>query len=101
MTGTELNQHGCLTHCELFHSEVEFLSLYSGEKQLYSYEVQEVTKHICHSLCHTYLCPDSWAIVKAKPSPVSSLIVQLLYLLHIPLIGAKPVQNEEGEEVRC
>lgn len=36
------------------------------------------------------MCPDSWAMVKARPSPVSSLIVQLRYLLHIPLIGAKP-----------
>lgn len=38
----------------------------------------------------SYLWPDSWAIVKARPRPVSSLIVQLRYLLHIPLIGAKP-----------
>lgn len=29
-------------------------------------------------------------MVKARPSPVSSLMVQLRYLLHIPLIGAKP-----------
>lgn len=39
-----------------------------------------------------YLCPDSWAIVKARPRPVSSLTVQLRYLLHIPLIGAKPAE---------
>lgn len=38
----------------------------------------------------TYLCPDSWAMVKASPSPVSSLMVQLRYLLHIPLMGANP-----------
>lgn len=40
-----------------------------------------------------YLCPDSWAIVNAKPSPVSSFMVQLRYLLHIPLIGAKPARE--------
>lgn len=40
----------------------------------------------------TYLCPDSWAMVKARPSPVSSLMVQLRYLLHIPLMGANPVE---------
>lgn len=40
-----------------------------------------------------YLCPDSWAIVNARPRPVSSLIVQLRYLLHIPLIGAKPAKS--------
>ena len=39
-----------------------------------------------------YLCPDSWAMVNARPRPVSSLMVQLLYLLHIPLIGAKPAK---------
>lgn len=43
----------------------------------------------------TYLCPDSWAMVKARPSPVSSLIVQLRYLLHIPLIGAKPAERKK------
>lgn len=42
------------------------------------------------SIGNTYLCPDSWAMVKARPSPVSSLMVQLRYRLHIPLIGAKP-----------
>lgn len=41
----------------------------------------------------TYLCPDSWAMVKARPSPVSSLMVQLRYLLHIPLMGANPVER--------
>lgn len=40
-----------------------------------------------------YLCPDSWAIVNARPRPVSSLMVQLLYLLHIPLIGANPANK--------
>lgn len=39
-----------------------------------------------------YLCPDSWAMVNAKPRPVSSLMVQLRYLLHIPLIGANPAK---------
>lgn len=39
-----------------------------------------------------YLCPDSCAMVNARPRPVSSLMVQLLYLLHIPLIGAKPAK---------
>lgn len=34
-------------------------------------------------------------MVKAKPSPVSSLMVQLLYLLHIPLMGAKPGGNKD------
>lgn len=38
----------------------------------------------------THLCPDSWAMVKASPRPVSSLTVQLRYLLHIPLMGANP-----------
>lgn len=38
----------------------------------------------------THLCPDSWAMVKASPSPVSSLTVQLRYLLHMPLMGANP-----------
>lgn len=37
-------------------------------------------------------------MVKAKPSPVSSLMVQLLYLLHIPLMGAKPAQTKEERE---
>lgn len=40
-----------------------------------------------------YLCPDSWAMVNARPRPVSSLMVQLRYLLHIPLIGAKPAKH--------
>ena len=40
-----------------------------------------------------YLCPDSWATVNANPKPVSSLMVQLLYLLHIPPIGAKPAKK--------
>ena len=31
--------------------------------------------------------------MKAKPSPVSSLMVQLRYLLHIPLMGANPVER--------
>lgn len=42
-----------------------------------------------------YLCPDSWAMVNANPRPVSSLMVQLRYLLHIPLIGAKPEEKCE------
>lgn len=50
-------------------------------------------------LSYTYLCPDSWAMVKAKPSPVSSLMVQLLYLLHIPLMGAKPVGNKDMQSL--
>lgn len=37
-------------------------------------------------------------MVKASPSPVSSLMVQLLYLLHMPLIGAKPA---EIKDKRC
>lgn len=41
-----------------------------------------------------YLCPDSWAMVNASPRPVSSLTVQLRYLLHIPLIGAKPAKSQ-------
>lgn len=41
----------------------------------------------------TYLCPDSCAMVKARPSPVSSLMVQLRYLLHIPLMGANPMER--------
>lgn len=47
----------------------------------------------------TYLCPDSWAMVKARPSPVSSLIVQLRYLLHIPLIGAKPTKTKKQQNM--
>lgn len=53
----------------------------------------------CFSFCktnwlnQTHLCPDSWAMVNASPSPVSSLMVQLRYLLHIPLIGAKPAET--------
>jgi len=47
----------------------------------------------------TYLCPDSWAMVKARPSPVSSLIVQLRYLLHIPLIGAKPAERKKQQNM--
>lgn len=44
----------------------------------------------------TYLCPDSCAMVKARPSPVSSFMVQLRYLLHIPLMGAKPTGRRQG-----
>lgn len=38
-------------------------------------------------------------MVKAKPSPVSSLIVQLLYLLHMPLMGAKPADTTIREKL--
>lgn len=59
-------------------------------------KAQEVAwTYVCHRSCRAYLCPDSCAMVKAKPSPVSSLMVQLLYLLHIPLMGANPVNNKE------
>lgn len=40
-----------------------------------------------------YLCPISWATVKAVERPVSSLTIQLLNSLHIPSIGAKPVKR--------
>ena len=46
------------------------------------------------SMRQAYLCPDSWAMVKASPSPESSLTVQLRYLLHIPLMGANPVGHK-------
>lgn len=46
----------------------------------------------------TYLCPDSWAMVNASPRPVSSLMVQLRYLLHIPLIGAKPAKTSGSDQ---
>lgn len=39
---------------------------------------------------YTYLCPISWAIVKAEPRPISSLILQLLSGSHIPATDAKP-----------
>lgn len=38
--------------------------------------------------------------MNAKPSPVSSLIVQLRYLLHIPLIGAKPAEISRARRRR-
>ena len=49
----------------------------------------------------THLCPDSWAMVKANPRPVSSLIVQLRYLLHMPLMGANPTRQMDGKNVQA
>lgn len=37
-----------------------------------------------------YLCPSSWATVKARGSPVSSLMLQLLWGWHIPATWDRP-----------
>lgn len=57
-------------------------------------QTEDVFVHVCCLNYHAnpYLCPDSWAMVNARPRPVSSFMVQLRYLLHIPLIGAKPAK---------
>lgn len=38
-------------------------------------------------------------MVKASPRPVSSLIVQLRYLLHIPLMGANPMEHKGQKNI--
>ena len=43
----------------------------------------------------TYLCPASCVMVKAVPSPLSAFMVQLKNFLHMPSIGAKPVNNKQ------
>lgn len=44
-------------------------------------------------VCFSHVCPISWAIVKAVPRPMSSLMLQLLSGSHIPPTGAKPVAH--------
>lgn len=39
-------------------------------------------------------------MVKASPRPVSSLIVQLRYLLHIPLMGANPMKDKDQKNTK-
>lgn len=39
-------------------------------------------------------------MVKASPSPVSSLIVQLRYLLHMPLMGANPTGRKGQKQMQ-
>ena len=39
-------------------------------------------------------------MVKASPRPVSSLIVQLRYLLHIPLMGANPTGHKDQKNIQ-
>lgn len=58
--------------------------------------LQNWTCHFsCDCTCHnnpptTYLCPISWAMMKAEARPMSSLMLQLRPLSHIPSTGASP-----------
>ena len=51
----------------------------------------EIKKQAC--LLVIYLWPFSWAMRKAVPRPISSLILQFLEVVHIPLSGDIPTKG--------
>lgn len=53
--------------------------------------VQEIKNESVRAFV-THVCPISWAIVKAVPRPMSSLMLQLLSGSHIPPTGARPAE---------